>query len=65
MEEVKWQVRSKLAFLKLNRLGGRPPPALAAQHELLPCGITVITDAATLAADPDSLKKVRLIPHGR
>ena len=32
--------------------------AAIAQHELMPCGITVITDAMTLAGEPDALKQV-------
>jgi hypothetical protein len=40
------------------RLGRRPSPTEAIPCELLACGITIISDAATLAADPDTLKKV-------
>ncbi len=44
-----------------RRLGAVPPPAAAAGHELLPCGITVVTDAATLASDPDALKQASFL----
>jgi hypothetical protein len=40
------------------RLGRRPTPTEAIPCELLACGIAIISDAATLAADPDTLKKV-------
>ena len=41
-----------------RRLQRRPTAREAEAHELMPCGVYVITDAATVAAEPAALKRV-------
>ena len=45
-----------------GRLQRRPTAKEGASCELLPCGVIIITDAMTIAADPAVLKRVRESP---
>lgn len=45
-----------------GRLQRRPTVKEAASCELLPCGVIIITDAMTVAAEPAALKRVRETP---